>query len=74
MGAGERVDPLTAASWWWGSGEEPSRPRRVEVGGRADLVVLGEPLGQIVAGEVVAGRAAGPPVTATVVAGEVVYA
>lgn len=69
LGPGERVDALTAASWWWGTGDEPSCPRRIEVGARADLVVLGEPLA-----EAASAYGTAPPITATVVRGEIAYA
>ena len=68
LGPAERVDALTAASWWWGTGAEPFRPRRIEAGAPADIAILGEPLA-----EVVAAHGSTPPVTATLVAGEVVY-
>ena len=67
LGHTERVDAARAFSWFCGPGADPGRPRRVAVGEPADLVVLAEPLGDVIAKE------APPPVVATVVAGAVVH-
>ncbi len=40
LGAGERIDPLTALTMFFGSAERPARPRSVEPGQPADLCVL----------------------------------
>jgi predicted amidohydrolase YtcJ len=66
LGAAEAVDPATALRWWAGRAGEPARPRRLQPGEPADLVVLAAPLPDALAGD-------GPvPVAATVIGGEVV--
>jgi predicted amidohydrolase YtcJ len=67
LGESERVDAARAFSWFCGPGRDPGTPRRVATGQPADLVVLAEPLGEVVADE------SPPPVVATVVDGAVVY-
>lgn len=67
LGGSERVDAARAFSWFCGPGRDPGTPRRVAAGEPADLVVLAEPLGEVVANE------RPPPVVATVVAGAVAY-
>jgi predicted amidohydrolase YtcJ len=67
LGGSEAVDPATALRWWWGSASAPARPRRLAPGEPGDLVVLGMPLDEALAG-------ADPvPVAATIVAGRVVF-
>jgi predicted amidohydrolase YtcJ len=66
LGAAEAVGLPLAVRWWSGHPAEPARPRRVQPGEPADLVVLGAPLAAAVAGD-------GPvPVVATLIAGEVI--
>ena len=67
LGADERVDVETALGWWTGTGGAPGSPRRVEVGGPADLVILGSPVEDVVT------RRVEPEVVATVVAGTVIH-
>jgi predicted amidohydrolase YtcJ len=67
LGPDERVDIHTAVRWWYGSGADPSKPRRIQPGEPADLVVLGAPLEEVVV------EPGHPPVAATVVAGKVVF-
>jgi predicted amidohydrolase YtcJ len=67
LGAGEAVDAATALRWWWGSGPDPARPRRLAVGQPADLVGLAAPLPEALSGdEEVA-------VTTTIAAGEIIF-
>ncbi len=66
LGAAEAVGPEMALRWWSGHPNAPARPRRLEPGEPADLVVLAAPLADALAGD-------GPvPVIATVIGGEVV--
>jgi predicted amidohydrolase YtcJ len=62
----EAVELGTALSWWVGTPFEPARPRRIEAGERADLVVLAAPLAAALEGD------APVPVAATIIDGEVV--
>jgi predicted amidohydrolase YtcJ len=66
LGPAEAVTAATALRWWCGSAAAPARPRRLEPGAPADLVVLGGPLADVLAGD--------EPVraVATVISGEVV--
>ncbi|HEY3810973.1 MAG TPA: amidohydrolase family protein [Acidimicrobiales bacterium] len=66
LGPAEAVTPATALRWWCGSATAPARPRRLEPGAPADLVVLDGPLADVLASD--------EPVraVATVIAGEVV--
>jgi predicted amidohydrolase YtcJ len=66
LGRAEAVSPETAMRWWSGSARFPGRPRRLLPGRPADLVILGAPLADAIAGD-------GPvPVVATVVGGAVI--
>ena len=67
LGAGEAVDAATALRWWWGSGPEPARPRRLAVGQPADLVGLAAPLPEALSGDEEV------PVTTTIAAGEIIF-
>ena len=67
LGESERVDAARAFSWFCGTGRDPATPRRVAEGEPADLVVLADPLGEVVAG------GGPPPVVTTVVGGAVAY-
>jgi predicted amidohydrolase YtcJ len=66
LGGPEAVAGETALQWWWGTGPEPARPRRLLPGEPADFVVLGGPLSEALLGD------GAPAVAATVIAGEVV--
>ncbi len=66
VGPDEAVAPATALAWWWGRGQAPPVPRRVEPGQPADLVVLAVPVAEALRGD-------GPvPVRATLIGGRVV--
>jgi predicted amidohydrolase YtcJ len=64
LGAGETVDALVARRWWSGYATRPDRPRAVAIGAPADLVLMASG---------VDGAESAGTVTATLVAGRVVY-
>lgn len=66
VGATESVDASTALGWYLADPHDLGRCRRVEVGARADLCLLHEPLGVALA------RPSATDVRATVVAGRLV--
>jgi predicted amidohydrolase YtcJ len=67
LGTAEAVDAHEALRWWWGSPSAPARPRRVAAGEPGDLIVLGAPLEEALAGPDPV------PIVATVVAGNLVF-
>jgi predicted amidohydrolase YtcJ len=66
LGLVEAVNPALALRWWSGHATAPARPRRLQPGEPADLVVLAAPLRAALAGDEPV------PVRATLIRGEVV--
>ena len=67
LGVGERLSASAALAAWLGSAERPDRPRRVEPGAPADLVLVDRPLTELLAAPTA------EAIVATIVAGRIVH-